>query len=635
MSDIKSFTPLWGVWEIESTIGEGSFGKVYKAVREEFGRRYECAIKHISLPQSDTEIKRLLDDQFSDDKSVASGYYRQIVEDISNEIGIMHSLRGNTNIVAYEDHQIIPKASGIGYDIFIRMELLTELSERVKQSAFTEANAVKMGVDICTALEICAANQLIHRDIKPQNIFINKEGNYKLGDFGVSRQLEKTTSGLSKKGTRPYMAPEVYKGEDYGASADIYSLGLLLYRLLNGYRLPFQPLVPTPLRYDDNEKALAKRMRGEEMPAPAFAGDSLAKVILKMCAFDRNERYHTATEAKNDLLHIANAQEKVVPVGPGSLTDMSDEPSFPPSLSDETEKTESVFKAFCPTCGSPVNDGVHFCSSCGKSLADAEKQTTCEGYYPLPQPSAFPPPPPQPYPLPPQPPGKPNVPVKSKRTAGFLQIIPGVGRLYLGDKKIGLLQLFTSLAYGAGWVWSIIDGIIMLTGKENKQKNTKKTGPPPVILPLPFSEDPNIICSTCGTSNGHGAHVCAGCGIAFAAHKAPPLPPTPTQSLPPPDVKKKRGNKKSSLVQPNSKTKKARTKAILGFILGIIGLFLSVVGGIEFIIGLVIFAIIIVAPLGCVFSVLGLKGEKKGLAIAGIILSAIVFLISITMISSL
>jgi len=163
---------------------------------------------------------------------------------------------------------------------------------------------------------------------------VSENGNYKLGDFGISRPLEKTTSGLSKKGTYSYMAPEVYKGDEYGASVDIYSLGLVMYRLLNGNRLPFLPLAPTPVRYDDNDKALARRMKGEDISAPAFADEALSAVILKMIAFDRSKRYKTALEAKAALL-VLGTSDKVVPmvapVGKNSLTD------------DEGEKTESIF----------------------------------------------------------------------------------------------------------------------------------------------------------------------------------------------------------------------------------------------------------------------------------------------------
>ena len=405
MLEISKFFPLWGVWEVEAVLGEGSFGTVYKAVRKEFDRKYECAIKHISLPKSDAELKQLLDEHLSDDKSMISDYYRQIVGDIVNEIDIIRVLQGNTNIVTYEDHKIIPKEDGIGYDIFIRMELLTELSARIKQSEITESDVIKLGIDICNALELCAANKLIHRDIKPQNIFINNAGNYKLGDFGVSRQLEKTASGLSKKGTYSYMAPEVYKGQEYGANVDIYSLGLLMYRLLNGNRLPFLPLAPSPMKYSDNEVALKRRMDGEQIPAPAFASDGLAQIVLKMCAFDRTNRYASAAEVKSDLVSTLNSPQKVVPmvapIGRDSLTDNSvqgssaspsdyfknnqqyaHEQSKAVSEAEKNNLTASMFGGVVPQ--TPVNNVVannikKYCTGCGADISGREGFCVCCG----------------------------------------------------------------------------------------------------------------------------------------------------------------------------------------------------------------------------------------------------------------
>ncbi len=305
MSDIMKYVPLWGIWQIDSEIGSGSFSRVYKAVREEFGNKYYCAIKHISIPQSKDEIAEYYKENPTSDKSVASEYYGQIVADITNEIYTMYSLNGNTNIVNYQEHLIIEKEEGIGFDIFIKMELLTELLRKANNTQMTSKDVQKLGLDICTALEMCATMNLIHRDIKPQNIFVSKEGNYKLGDFGISRQLEKTSGGLSKKGTYNYMAPEVFRGDEYGANVDIYSLGLVMYMLLNGNKLPFMP--QGNVRYDDSEKARDRRLKGETFPTPIFASDKLASIILKMCAFDRTKRYGSASAVKTDLLALTEA----------------------------------------------------------------------------------------------------------------------------------------------------------------------------------------------------------------------------------------------------------------------------------------------------------------------------------------
>ena len=95
------------------------------------------------------------------------------------------------------------------------MELLTNLYDQVMSNSSSEAclsqrEVIKLGVHLCRALELCSRKNIIHRDIKPENIFISPHGEYKLGDFGVARQVEQTMSGLSKKGTYTTMAPEVF-----------------------------------------------------------------------------------------------------------------------------------------------------------------------------------------------------------------------------------------------------------------------------------------------------------------------------------------------------------------------------------------------------------------------------------------
>ncbi|MGN0962766.1 MAG: protein kinase, partial [Clostridia bacterium] len=125
---------------------------------------------------------------------------------------------------------------------------------------------IKLGIDMCRALELCRKKEIIHRDIKPENIFISEDGNFKLGDFGVAANADKTLGGLSKKGTYSFMAPEVYKADPYGPTVDIYSLGIVLYRLLNNLNEPF--LVDNS-EIDDYAKAFEWRMKGEQLPPPA------------------------------------------------------------------------------------------------------------------------------------------------------------------------------------------------------------------------------------------------------------------------------------------------------------------------------------------------------------------------------
>lgn len=109
---------------------------------------------------------------------------------------------------------------------------------------------------------------IIHRDIKPENIFIAANGDYKIGDFGVAKTIEKTKMGLSRKGTYMYMAPEIYSSRPYGPTVDIYSLGIVMYKLLNENRLPFLPEYPKPIAPIDKEEALHMRLKGTDIPEP-------------------------------------------------------------------------------------------------------------------------------------------------------------------------------------------------------------------------------------------------------------------------------------------------------------------------------------------------------------------------------
>lgn len=295
----KQYEPIFGAWHITRMIGEGSFGKVFEMVREDFGVTYKAALKTITVPASEAELLDVKADGM-DDRSVRA-YFGSFVEELVKEFALMSRLKGNSNIVSYENHQVIEHKNGIGWDILIQMELLTPLNRYTANHAVTIQDVIHLGIDLCRALELCQTYHIIHRDVKPENIFVSETGNFKLGDFGIARTVEKTTSGLSKKGTYTYMAPEVYKGEPYGATVDIYSLGIVLYRLLNGNRTPFLPPAPAPITHNDRENALERRLSGAPLPPPCSTKGRLAEIVLKACAYDSKERYQSPTQMRTEL----------------------------------------------------------------------------------------------------------------------------------------------------------------------------------------------------------------------------------------------------------------------------------------------------------------------------------------------
>ena len=300
---------VWPEWKKVKCINRGSFGVVYEAVRTDHGVESRAAIKVISIPQNDAELESLRSAGLSADATKT--YLQEVVNDFANEIRLMESFKGFQNIVSVEDYKVVERNDRVGWDIYIRMELLTPLNTYISDKVLSEREVIELGCDICSALERCAQRNVIHRDIKPDNIFINEFGDYKLGDFGIARKLENMTSGLSQKGTYNYMAPEVEKGYSYDATVDIYSLGIVLYWLLNKRRLPFVSTEKKLLSPRDLVTANRRRLDGEPLPAPCNASPAMAEVILKACDPDPRKRFASAEEMKNALKTVTEGSDTV------------------------------------------------------------------------------------------------------------------------------------------------------------------------------------------------------------------------------------------------------------------------------------------------------------------------------------
>ena len=298
----KILETVWPEWKLEKELGRGSYGVVYQAVRTDSSLGSRSAIKVVSIPSNTGEVASLQAEGL-DDQGIRT-YFQGITQDFIKEIQVMEWFKGMPNMVSVEDYKVVEQQGQVGFDIFIRMELLTSFDAFVKQNALTPQEVVRLGIDICSALEICNRQNVIHRDIKPENIFVNQYGYYKLGDFGIARTLENATAGLSQKGTYNYMAPEVANSNHYDHRVDIYSLGLVLHRLLNDMLPPF---VDSENRMNAHARKLAldRRLQGEQIPPPLHATPQLSRVILKACDYDPDKRYVTAGEMKVALEQVA------------------------------------------------------------------------------------------------------------------------------------------------------------------------------------------------------------------------------------------------------------------------------------------------------------------------------------------
>src|SRR5215211_8004179 len=171
--------------------------------------------------------------------------------------------------------------------------------------------AAKVGAEVASALAAAHAVGIVHRDVKPGNIFIAEDGAALISDFGIARALGDatlTSSGMIH-GTPAYLAPEVARGSEANFASDVFSLGSTLYSALEG-RPPFGT--------DDNTMALLHRVASGQFPPPRHGG-VLTPVIMNMLSMDTDDRPSMAAVAKRLWRLAAPDRSGEPPVAPAVL----------------------------------------------------------------------------------------------------------------------------------------------------------------------------------------------------------------------------------------------------------------------------------------------------------------------------
>lgn len=345
-------------YHVDEFIGSGGFGTVYKVSKTNESGHYESALKHIVIP-NEAQYHDVLN-SMGGDHSKAENYFKSVLQEIIDEINILRSLseKNNNHIVTYYDNEVEKQDVPLRYDIFIRMEYVTPLANYLKENKFTVENVIDLGLDILSALELCHTNGIIHRDIKDENIFVNKERVFKVGDFGIAKLLKNTSRAASMKGTPAFIAPEILALEEYDHTVDIYSLGTLLYKLLNYARLPFLPPYPESYQMSDIDHAIEKRQKGAIPDRPLNAPAKLGDAVVKACS-PRENRFSSAKKFSDALFEVKQGLSyeelhKVV-LGPAAAR-QSKESSSNLTIDNHYSNSHSRFLSYDETVGTDYSN---------------------------------------------------------------------------------------------------------------------------------------------------------------------------------------------------------------------------------------------------------------------------------------
>ena len=292
----QQYARVFKDWRIEGKmVGRGSQGKtaVFKIIKENSEFTETGALKIINIYES--ALTGSTDRLDEIEKEVS-----QVKKNAENELAAMNRMKGHGNIVSYHEFAFEEyKTETVrGVDLLIRMDFYENIGSKIKEGViFSEAEIIRMGKDISRALADCHSKGILHRDIKPDNIFMNEYG-YLLGDFGIAKYSEESDLVASTMaGSYPYAAPEQMKytgagkkDGTYDFRVDIYALGLSLYELANDDKIPFA--TSTYKRAED----IQKRLSGEPLPGLPSVSKDLEAVILKACAYKPEDRFQTAAD---------------------------------------------------------------------------------------------------------------------------------------------------------------------------------------------------------------------------------------------------------------------------------------------------------------------------------------------------
>ena len=255
-------------YEVLEKIGTGGMSDVYKAKDHKLNRL--VAVK-------------VLKQEFSENENFVSKFRVEA----QSTAGLLHPNTVNVYDVGDED--------GINYIVMELVDGITLKKYIEKKSRLSVKEAVSIAIQVAMGLEAAHNNGIIHRDIKPQNIMISRDGKVKVTDFGIAKAATSNTITSNVMGSVHYTSPEQARGGYSDAKSDIYSLGITLFEMLTG-RVPFN---------GDTTVAIAIKHIQEELPSPAEFNDeipiSVEKIVLKCCQKSPDRRYQSAAELIADL----------------------------------------------------------------------------------------------------------------------------------------------------------------------------------------------------------------------------------------------------------------------------------------------------------------------------------------------
>lgn len=266
-------------WKVVSCLSKTNECEVYEVNKKE----YDGTTLSAKLIYS---IKR--DDEYTGEN----------IDYMTDEADFIKTVSGISDSFNYLDVSVENTPSKEKVELFVVTENLQTLADYIKSKELSESQIVDFGIQISELLEKLESNNIYHGNLNLDNIYIDNDGNYKIGGF---LEFESSNSNTY------FTAPEIIKGENADFTTDLYSLGLIMHYLSNNYSLPFESDTV------DKQAATELRLNGKQVTAPTNGSEKLKSVIVIACQSNNNNRWKNASNIKNALTSIKGELKPEVP----------------------------------------------------------------------------------------------------------------------------------------------------------------------------------------------------------------------------------------------------------------------------------------------------------------------------------
>ena len=285
MSEIKLVSPLLDGFEMGDPISERGGIRCCPAMKENSDDKY--IVKIISIPSSQKQLDALLLTGAYRDANAAAAYFKELAEDTVKEARLLQQLAKLEGFLSYEGWQIVPMdGNETGYDVYLLGSYKRSLESHLRRNTMTHLGAVNLGIDLCTALSLCRRAGFIYTDLKPGNIFLSGQREYRIGDLGFAKLSAMKYTSMPANYISRFTPPELHDPfATLNPTVDTYALGLILYMIYNNGHIPFEIKAPMMI-----------------LPSPMNADYEMAEIILKACDPNPRKRYQTPVEMGKALV---------------------------------------------------------------------------------------------------------------------------------------------------------------------------------------------------------------------------------------------------------------------------------------------------------------------------------------------